>query len=79
MDKLGYSVYLSERVEELLREGTLDEIIKLVDADLRDEWVRTPPQDSNARELIYQEIHALSRIQLKLAGVVDSLRFNKRD
>ena len=77
--KLGYDVYLSERVEELLREGTLEEIIKLVESDLKGEWVSTSPDDSKTRELIYHEIHALNRLQLKLTAVVDSLRMMRRD
>ena len=78
MDKIGYSLFLSERVEELLREGTLQEIIKLVESDLQDEWKRTPPGDSYSRELIYHEIHALNRLDLKLQAIVDSLAFARR-
>ena len=76
--KFGYEVYLSDRVEELLREGTLDEILKLCKADLEGEWAKTLPKDSETRELIYQELHALGRVQLKLQAVVDSLKFAKR-
>ncbi len=79
MEKMGYSLYLSERVEELLREGTLQEILKLVECDLQEEWKRTPPNDTNTRELIYHEIHALNRIDLKLQAIVDSLSFARRD
>ena len=73
-ERWGYNVYLSDRVRELLEEGTLEEIIKLVEGDLKDELFRTPPADSETRELIYHEFHALNRIQLKLAAVVQSLR-----
>lgn len=77
--KLGYDLYLSARVEELLEEGTLEEIIKLVESDLKGEWVSTSPGDSETRELIYHELHALNRLQLKLTAVVDSLKFARRD
>ena len=76
---MGYSVFLSERVGELLREGTLQEILKLVESDLQEEWKRTPPNDSETRELIYHEIHALNRVDLKLQAIVDSLSFARLD
>lgn len=78
MSKLGYSQYLSDRVEELLREGTLEEILKLIEADIDGEWKSTPPDDTKTRELLYHEIHALNRIHIKLATIVDSLMFSKR-
>lgn len=76
--KFGYSIYLSERVEELLRDGTLDEIIKAVEADLNTEWKQSSPEDSRSRELIYHELHALNRIQLKMSAIVDSLKMARR-
>ncbi len=75
MEKIGYSVYLSERVNELLEEGTLSEIFDLVDKDLRDEWVATPPQDPATRESIYHTLHALSLLRIKLETVVAQVRF----
>ena len=77
-EKFGYSIFLSERVEELLREGTLVEILKLVESDLEQEWKQTAPEDSKTRELIYHEIHALNRLDLKLSALVESLKMQRR-
>lgn len=74
-EKFGYSIYLSERVQELLREGTLQEILDLVQAEIDDEWKRTHPGDSQTRELLYHETHALNRLNLKLSAVCQSLSF----
>ncbi len=79
MTKIGYDLYLSDRVQELLEEGTLREIIKLVEDELRDEIFTTTPDDSSQREQIYHEMHALNRIQLKLIGIVDELKFAKQE
>ena len=76
--KLGYGVHLSDRVEELLREGTLEEILKLIEVDIDGEWKATPPDDTKTRELLYHEIHALNRIHIKLATIVDSIKMSKR-
>lgn len=70
----GYDVYLSERVRELLEEGTLEQVLKLVEADLKDELFKTPTDASNTRELIYHEVHALNRVQLKLHAILASMR-----
>jgi hypothetical protein len=77
-NKLGYSVALSEKVEELLRDGALDEIFKIVQADIDEEWKRTPPGDSQLRETLYHESHALNRLQLKLSAVVQGLSIQRR-
>lgn len=76
--KMGYSIHLSERVEELLREGTLQEILTVIQEDIDKEWKSTPPGDSQTRELLYHESHALSRINLKLAVIVESLSMSRR-
>lgn len=76
--KLGYSLHLSERVEELLREGTLQEILSMIQEDIDKEWKSTPPGDTSTRELLYHETHALNRINLKLAVIVESLSMNRR-
>lgn len=76
--KFGYSHYLSDRVEELLTEGTLEELLKLIESDLDQEWKSTPPEDSKTRELLYHEVHALNRIHIKMATIVDSLKMAKR-
>lgn len=72
--RLGYDIYLCERVKELLDEGTLDQIIAQVQKDLDGEWKTTAPQDSTSRELIYHEIHALSRIQIRMNTLITELR-----
>lgn len=76
--KVGYDVSLSERVKELLDEGTLTQIIALVQSDLDGEWKSTPPEASATRELIYHEIHALSRINVRLATIVNDLLMAER-
>ena len=79
MDKFGYSMYLSERVEELIREGTLDEILKLIGDELNNEWKSTTPEDSKTRELIYHELHALNRLHLKLSAIISDLAMTRRE
>ena len=76
--KIGYPIHLSERVEELLREGTLDEILSIIQNDIDKEWKSTPPGDSQARELLYHESHALNRLNLKLAIIIESLAMSRR-
>ena len=73
--KIGYDIYLSQRVSELLEEGTLSEIFDLVDKDLRDEWVHSHPSDTANRESIYQTLHALSLLRIKLETVVTQVRY----
>lgn len=73
--KFGYDVFLSERVRELLDEGTISEIIKLVDQDLRDSWAATPPEATVLREQIYQQIHSLSLLHTKMETLVQNLRY----
>ena len=76
--KIGYSIALSERVEELLRDGVLDEIFQIIQDDIEQEWKQSHPGDSQVREQLYHESHALSRLQLKLAAVVESLSIHRR-
>jgi hypothetical protein len=78
-ERWGYPMYLSERVEELLREGTLMEIIKFVQADMEGEWKKTAPSDAASRELIYHELHALNRIEMKLETILSSLKSQRGD
>lgn len=73
--KVGYSVYLGQRVLELLDEGTLSEVFDLIDKDLRDGWATTPPQDTVTRESIYHQLHALTLLRIKLETVVTEIRF----
>ena len=76
--RLGYDISLSERVKELLDEGTLDKICSQVIADLEGEWKSTLPQDTATRESIYHEIHAMNRLQIKMKSVVNELLFAER-
>ncbi len=78
-ERWGYPMYLSERVEELLREGTLTEIIQFVEKDLQEEWRKSPPQESETRERIYYELRALRDIQLKLEAIVQNLKTARGD
>ena len=71
--KMGYSIHLSERVQELLNEGTLEEILTLVKAQIEGEWASTAPLDSHVRESIYHELHALNRVNIMIKTVVDDL------
>jgi hypothetical protein len=77
-EKFGYSIFMSERVEELIREGVLDEIFKLVQEDIDRDWKRTLATDTVSREACYHESHALNRIQIKIASIVDGLKFDRR-
>lgn len=71
--KLGYDISLSERIKELLDEGTLDQIMSQVLEELEGEWKSTLPQETATRESIYHEIHALNRVQIRLKAVVNHL------
>lgn len=74
-NKLGLPIYLSERVNELLNEGTLTELFNLIDGDIKDEWLRLPSTD--AREALYHEAQALTRVRLKIETLVNNLRFQR--
>jgi protein involved in temperature-dependent protein secretion len=76
-DKFGYSVSLSQRVDELLREGTIEEILQLVKEEIEGEWVSTLPSDSTLREELYFELHALNRVQLRLSSIINSIRMSE--
>jgi len=76
--KVGYDIMLSQRVKELLDEGTLAQLIAQVQSDLEGEWIRTPPEASSTRELIYQELHALNRVNIKISTLVNDLLMAER-
>lgn len=76
--KFGYPVHLTDRIEQLLDDGTLQEIFNIVEGEINLEWKRTPPNDSTGREGLYHELQALYRIQTKLQTIIDSLKFSKR-
>lgn len=73
--KMGYDLAISERLEELLKDETFGELLRLVEADLKDEIFLTAEQDQ--RDQIYHEMHALNRVKLKLSSVVDSLKMER--
>lgn len=74
--KMGYDVFLSERVRELIDEGTLSQVVQLIETDLRDSWARTTPQDTESRESLYHQLHALGLFKIRLETLINDLRFN---
>lgn len=76
--RLGYDMSLSERAKELLDEGTLDKIMEQVAEDMKGELIATLPSDSATREQLYHEIHALGRVRLRLASVIQDLLMAER-
>lgn len=70
---MGYNISLGPRVKELLDEGTLDEILDQVGKDITGELVNSLPGESALRESLYQELHVLSRIRIRLSSVVSDL------
>lgn len=73
--RLGYNISLSESVKRLLDEGALDQIMDQVLEDMKEELIQTAPPDSNTREQLYNEIHALQRVRIRLGAVVNDLLF----
>lgn len=74
MSKMGYDLHLNARVQELLDDGTLDEVFKLLEDDLRQEIFATAPADSEERERIYHEMHGLGRLRIKMEVLLNDLR-----
>lgn len=72
---MGLPIYLSERTQELLNEGTLSEIMNLIESDLKELWGQTP--EPALREALYHELQALTRVRLKITTLVDNLRFQR--
>lgn len=70
--KWGYDLALSERAMELLGRDTLGEILALIKADIKEEIFQHP--ESEKRDQLYNEMHALSRIDTKIQSIVDSIR-----
>jgi len=79
MEKVGYGIYLSERSKELLEDGTIDKLFGAVEEDLKGEWLATPPEAHDKREQAYFELHALSRVRLRISILVNDLLFRKDD
>lgn len=73
--KIGHSVYLTERVYELLEEGTLAEVFKIVEDEIRDSWAATPPGDTQARESLYNQLNGLSMLRLRMEALVAEIRY----
>lgn len=77
MTNFAYSVSLSQRVDELLREGTIEEILALVRKEIEEEWTQTAPSDIERREQCYHELHALNRLNLRISSIVNSIRMSE--
>lgn len=75
MMRMGYDVALSERLEELLKDETFGELLRMIEDDLKDEIFKTIEEDQ--RTQIYHEMHALTRVKLKMSSVVDSLKMER--
>lgn len=71
--RMGYDISLSPRVKELLEEGTLDAILDQVSKDVTEELVNSLPGESALRESLYNELHVLSRVRIRLSSVVNDL------
>ncbi|AUX83689.1 hypothetical protein FDJ32_gp60 [Pseudomonas phage NV1] len=72
-DKLGYSMVLTEAVEQQVRSEILPELFRLVKSEIEGEWQATLPSDTEKRESVYHELHALSRVQLRVQAILDSI------
>ena len=69
--RVGYDLTLNERAKELLTDGTLTQIIAQIEMDLEGEWKHS--LDTEAREKVWHELHALHRVNLKLQAIVGEL------
>ena len=74
-NRMGVDLWLSERAQELINEGTLTEIMNLIESDIKDEWGQHP--EAERREALYHELQALSRVRLKFATLVNQQWFRK--
>lgn len=72
-EKLGYSMVLTEAVEQQVRSEILPELLGLVKAEIESEWQSTLPSDTDRREAIYHELHALNRVQLRIQSIIDGI------
>lgn len=73
--RLGYNISLSERIKELLDEGTLNQIMDQVVEDVKEELIQTAPHDTATREQLYNAVHALQRVRIRLAAIVQDILF----
>ena len=74
-NRMGVPIYLSEKALELFQEGTLTEIMNLIESDMKDQWAQTP--DATQRDALYHELQALTRVRLKIQSLVDNLKFQR--
>ncbi|UMO76434.1 hypothetical protein DNAM_60 [Pseudomonas phage BroderSalsa] len=73
---IGYEdLWLSERVQELLAEGTLSRLLAQVKKEVTDEWASTPPEDTRLREDKYHELHALGRLHIRMEILINQLKY----
>lgn len=73
-DKFGYSLVFTDAVAQSVRDNILPELLKAVKEEIEGEWQVTLPNDTERREQIYHELHALTRVQLRVQAVLDSLK-----
>lgn len=69
--RIGYDITLNERVKELLTDGTITQILAIIEKDIEGEWKHS--SDLEDRERIWHELHALNRVNLKLQSIVGEL------
>lgn len=74
-NRMGVDLWLSERAQELINEGTLTKIINLIEADIKDEWGQHP--EIERRDALYHELQALTRVRLKLDSLCNQQWFRK--
>lgn len=75
--KMGYNVWLSERVKELLDEGTMSQLFSIIEEDLTKEWMQSPSDQPDERERLYNQIHALNLMRIRMETLINNLRFDK--
>lgn len=73
----NHELHLSRKVLELVEDGVIWEVLQLVESDLKEDIFKTAPDDSLARERIYQEMKALSRLDFKLHSLFSNIKFNE--
>ncbi|WIC41649.1 hypothetical protein [Pseudomonas phage HZ2201] len=72
-ERFGYSLVLTDAAQQMVRENVLPELFRIVQEEIEGEWKATAPKDSETRESIYHELHALNRVQLRIQAILDSI------
>ncbi|ATW62320.1 hypothetical protein [Pseudomonas phage ZCPS1] len=72
-ERFGYSLVLTDAAQQMVRENVLPELFRIVQEEIEGEWKATAPKDSETREAIYHELHALNRVQLRIQAILDSI------